>query len=219
MEHLLLWYNLIFILPFGLAVLYLLIMSVGLLPIDFGLGVDHDFDVDIDHDVDLDHDVDSDVGAGDAFKALSILGVGKVPLSIILIAMLLLWGALGWLTNNVLEDLLQTSSAYAAISMAVAFIGSLLLTSLLSKALVRLVPTSETYASSFYDLIGHVGTALHDVDANFGRVRVLNAHNTLIDVTCVVDTEESSIPEGSKVLLYDYDPKERRFLGQIYTDD
>ena len=71
----------------------------------------------------------------------------------------------------------------------------------------------------FHDLIGHVGTALHDVDDTFGRVRVLNAHNTLIDVTCVVDTEEPSIPEGSKILLYDYDPEERRFLGQIYTDE
>ena len=219
MEQLLLWYNLIFILPFGLAVLYLLIMSFGILPIDVGFGVDHDVDVDIDHDVDLDHDLDHDVGADGAFKALSILGVGRVPLSIIIIAMLLLWGALGWLTNSVLEELILTSRAYAAISMAVALVGSLLLTSLLSKVLVRFVPTSETYASSFHDLIGHVGTALHVVDDKFGRVRVLNAHNTLIDVTCVVDTEEQAIPEGSKVLLYDYDPEERRFLGQIYTDD
>lgn len=219
MEQLLLWYNLIFVLPFGLAVLYLLIMSFGILPIDMDFGMDYDVDMDFDHDIDLDHDLDHDVGTDGAFKALSILGVGKVPLSIIGIAMLLLWGALGWLTNNVLETLIQTSHAYAAISMAVALVGSLLLTSLLSKLLVRFVPTSETYASSFHDLIGQVGTALHDVDEKFGRVRVLNEHNTLIDVTCVVDSEESSIPEGSKILLYDYDPEERRFLGQIYTDE
>ena len=157
MEQLLLWYNLIFILPFGLAVLYLLIMSFGILPIDIGFGMDYDLDLDLDHDIDfdhdidLDHDLDHDIGAGGAFRALSILGVGRVPLSIIGIAMLLLWGALGWLTNNVLEAFIQTSSAYATISMAVAFVGSLLLTSLLTKLLARFVPTSETYASSFHD--------------------------------------------------------------------
>ena len=133
--------------------------------------------------------------------------------------MLLLWGALGWLTNSVLAELIQTSSLYVAISIAVALVGSLLLTSLLSRALARLMPTSESYASSFNDLIGHVGTALHEVDDTFGRVRVLNEHNTLIDVTCVVDAKDQAIPEGSKVLLYDYDTKERRFLGQIYTED
>jgi len=219
MEDLLLWYNLIFILPFGLAVLYLLIMSFGALPIDLDFDVDHDVDLDIDHDIALDQDVDQDFEPGGMFKVLSILGVGRVPLSITIIALLLLWGALGWSANKVLEALIQTSSAYAALSIAVALVGSLLLVSLLSKVLVRVLPLSETYASSFNDLIGQVGTSLHDMDDHFGRVRVLDAHKTLVDVTCVVDKDEQPIPMGSKVLLYDYDPEAHRFLGQVYTED
>lgn len=213
MEDLLLWYNLIFVLPFGLAVLYLLIMSFGALPFDL--------DVDVDHEagMDMDHDVDHDVEPGGVFKALSLLGVGRVPLSITIIALLLLWGAIGWVTNKVLAGLLQTSSAYALLSIGVALVGSLLLISLLSRVLVRVLPLNETYASSFNDLIGQVGTVLHVVDTNFGRVRVLDAHKTLIDVTCVVDDEEPAIPVGSKVLLYDYDPEAHRFLGQVYMED
>src|SRR5438874_365728 len=71
------WWNLIFLLPLGLALLYLgLYMASGL---TFGdADVDHDFDadavaevdadadhdMDVDHDVDADHDIDGDEDGG-----------------------------------------------------------------------------------------------------------------------------------------------------------
>src|SRR3954447_21267987 len=74
LEMLIAWWNLIYILPFGLALLYLILyaasgLTFGEADAD-GAGEAHDFahaDVDhdaaIDHDVDVDHDVDLD---GDA---------------------------------------------------------------------------------------------------------------------------------------------------------
>jgi len=227
MEVLLQWYNLVFILPLGLAILYLLVMSIGMLPfgmdsdldLDFDADVDLDVDVDLDLDFDADVDADVDVDAGSALKALSILGIGKVPLSITIVSMLLLWGVIGWTSNSFLEEFIQTSTAYASISLAAAFIGSILLTSLISKGLVKILPSTETYASSREDLIGRVGTAISSVDSRFGRVRVLDAHRSMIDVTCVVDSEEIPIPEGSKVLLYEYNPEKRKYLGQVFTEN
>ena len=59
-EWLLNWWNLIFLLPFGLALLYLGLYTIS--GVTFGDGdVDHDFDVD--HDVDADADADHDISA------------------------------------------------------------------------------------------------------------------------------------------------------------
>ena len=62
-EWLLSWWNLIYIVPFGLAMVYLGLYSMT------GMGGDHDADADADADVDADahgdagHDVDADADA------------------------------------------------------------------------------------------------------------------------------------------------------------
>src|SRR5690348_1949992 len=111
------WWNLIFVLPFGLALLYLGLYTVSGVTFgesdldadhDFDAGADVDADVDADADADVDHDIDSDVDAdadsdadadadhdadtdaehetqfSPALAVMSWLGVGKVPLSIVL---------------------------------------------------------------------------------------------------------------------------------------
>jgi len=60
------WWNLIYILPFGLAVLQVIVSALGLAPESEGehdTDLDHDVDHDLDHEVDhdLDHDVDHDL--------------------------------------------------------------------------------------------------------------------------------------------------------------
>src|SRR6185295_9186197 len=111
------WWNLIFLLPLGLALLYLgLYMVSGL---TFGdAEVDHDFDADHDVDADTDaniheHSVESDSdGDSDADQdsespmhaaILSWIGVGRVPASLVLMILMISWGVTGLFTNAAMK--------------------------------------------------------------------------------------------------------------------
>src|SRR5438067_3052533 len=140
-QWLLSWWNLIFIVPFLLAMLYLGVYT--LTGITFGEAdadadmdadadvhvdaeVDHDIsaDADADHDIsaesNADHDIGNDHDAGDhdadqdgdhdaddgggpssaLLAALAWLGVGKVPVSLLLMILLMTWGAVGFGINQ-----------------------------------------------------------------------------------------------------------------------
>lgn len=63
-EALLAWWNLIYSVPFLLAVTYLAVYATSGLTFgesDVDHDVDHDLDHDVDHDVDVDHDLDHDI--------------------------------------------------------------------------------------------------------------------------------------------------------------
>ncbi len=92
------WWNLVFVLPITLSVLLLLASAVG------GLGdgdahahADMDAHAQVDADGHADHDADADHPLADALK---FVGVGVVPISLLLQAFLLLFGVLGLAANR-----------------------------------------------------------------------------------------------------------------------
>src|SRR5687768_8649258 len=131
------WWNLMFLLPLGLALLYVGVYAVSGLTFghadadaDAGADVDADTDLHADADVhadvhadaDADGDVEADADAemdGDAhadvhhgghahsgvgktplFDLLSMLiGLGRAPLSILLMVLFLTWGFIGFISN------------------------------------------------------------------------------------------------------------------------
>src|SRR5438309_3909871 len=117
MQWILGWWNLIFLVRFGLALAYLGVYTLsgwtfGDADVDADAHVDADVDVhidadvgahvDVDHDIDhdVDHDADHDTQAetpGSAqpssiLIALSWIGLGKVPVSILLMVLAMTWG-------------------------------------------------------------------------------------------------------------------------------
>src|SRR6266404_6132905 len=111
------WWNLIFVAPFAVALVYLFACTLGGVGMGDGDADAHaDVDADADGDVHTDadgHDADADGdGEGDSHEAeqtpahlaaLAWLGVGRVPLSLIALVLLLTWGAAGFLTNAILR--------------------------------------------------------------------------------------------------------------------
>src|SRR5690349_9527724 len=121
------WWNLIFILPFGLALLYLILYAAS--GLTFG---------ETDSEVEIDHDVDAGE-ASPARAALQWLGVGRVPLSILLMVLLLAWGTSGFLANQILRgSVAETYLVLASVPIALAV--SLLITRILVRAIQRFVP-------------------------------------------------------------------------------
>jgi len=149
MTELLQWWNLIFVLPFIGALFYILMLITGAVSADHDAGIDGgvETDADIGHDADLDHDAGlehiHDLEPGMLTRALSFLGIGRVPLSIIIISFCFLWGFCGFASNTLLSPILP-SVIFVWASMAIAFVVSLFLTRILANVMTRIMPATET---------------------------------------------------------------------------
>ncbi len=247
-EWLFAWYNLIFIVPFVLALLYVGIYAVSGLTFGdtdadaSGADVDADahveleghveapshietdahFDADADADADahLDTDVDGDAhveghGADEIApgsllaSALSLLGVGRVPLSIILMVLMLIWGMIGFFSNILLWDKYQSETILVLVSIPLAFVGSILGTRLLTAAMARWLPTHETYVQRRHELLGAIGEAILPIDSTFGMAAVRDVYGDLFHVGCRLHPNQPALEKGSKVKLIAYNGKQK----------
>lgn len=216
--ELLQWYNLVFILPFVTAVGYLVLLATGSVAVGHGdVDADVDMDADIDHDVDhgIEHTVGHGYGdheAGLAAKALSFLGFGRVPLSIILMSFCFIWGFTGWAANTVLGGILWFPILFFWPSLGVALVISVTLTSSLARGLSRIMPATETYAVSRRELVGKVATVRYPITAESGTATLHDHYGTFKEVQCRVNPDEPTIPEGSQVVLLRFDEEQEAFL-------
>jgi hypothetical protein len=229
------WQNLIFVLPMGLGVLYVLLMATGLamgehgdVDVDHDIGTDHDLDVDhdigVEHDVGVDHDVADghDVHAGHAVpdshvgsihghqssllgRALGVLGVGKVPISILMISALFIWGAVGLVLNAFMG--LDAIGRVAGLTALASVVG----TRLVAEGLASILPGEESYHTPKDQLIGEVGEVLYEVTPTAGTVRLRDPSGNLVDLDCRAYGEDR-FPAGSRVVLQEYASNSDSFL-------
>lgn len=143
--------------------------------------VDLDGDADVDHDLEADHDVHADHpeaphGLEHAvmhdqpllIRALSVLGFGKVPLSILVTCLMVIFGATGLVANGLFGTVLPWNWAptlYFWPSLGIATVAAFSLTGAFARALHRVMPTSETYAIGPEDLVGRLGVAVYPLRA------------------------------------------------------
>lgn len=212
------WYNLVFEIPFFFSLVYLLLMSSGLLPDhDHDLDLDHDVDVHVvhvlhvDHDIHADHHVEHERDWDIAARLLSVLGIGKVPVSLIAMTFALIWSFLGFAVNTLLQPALPVF-LFFSIAVAVATVGSFSLTGIFSRLVARILPTNESYDSPEAGLIGEVAEVVYLIDAKGGTARVRDAAGNLQDVQCVLQQGIPTVPRGVKVLLADYNTDQRTFV-------
>ncbi|HWQ14492.1 MAG TPA: hypothetical protein VNL77_16960 [Roseiflexaceae bacterium] len=186
---------------------------------DADVDADVDLDADVDADADLDADADVDAGAhasgsgahgGDG--ALALLGVGRVPLMLVLMVFLASFGALGLVANALIGGL---AGGYPGWALAVTLVGSALaavpLTGGLSRQVARVAARSTTAVSN-QQLVGRVGVVVSpSVSRTYGRVQVRDGHGSLHTVFAVVEGD-TPLPERSEVALLAYDEAKRRFV-------
>src|SRR4051794_20984511 len=121
MQWLLGWWNLIFVAPFAVALVYLGVYTLtgitfGEADVDAEMDADVDAHVDVDADADADTDADPDAdadadgdhdadaedagGAHASLQAMALgwLGAGRVPLSLVIMVLMLTWGFAGLAT-------------------------------------------------------------------------------------------------------------------------
>ena len=231
LENLLAWWNLIFIVPGLLAVLYLtLFVFSGLeagpgqadadadadadVHADADAGADISADTDADADISAEADADADVdvaadvsaeaeasadaadgahavsahiGAPVYFTVLSWLGLGRVPLSLMAMSLLLFWGIVGFAVNTAMRPRLEAWGLAALlpfVSVPAALLGSALLTALFARVVGRWFPLAETYAQRKQELLGLEGEALYPIDQKFGMAFVRDSRGEVFQLPC-----------------------------------
>lgn len=142
----------------------------------------------------LDLDLDSGL--------LDWLGVGRVPLLILLVAFLAAFGAIGLagqqallaLTGRLASPLIATPAAFAVALPA---------TAVLARVLARVMPRDETTAFEIDDLVGRAGTITVGRAAlgSPARTRVLDPHGQAHHVLVEPNDPSQIFAEGDTVLL------------------
>ena len=241
MEWLLAWWNLIFVLPLALGILYLgLYIATGLtfgeadMDADASGAIEHDVDVDadasgaIEHDVDVDADSDAGIehhpaighgshAAGDqdhpSNPLLDVLSwLGAKRVPLSFMLMIFMFcWGISGLVINVTLQGILPWFLVPVASIPLALCISVLATRWTSHLVGRYMPMDETSARSKESLVGFVGEALTNVDGKFGLVQVRTRSGDLIQVPCRVAGDRTGIAKGSRVLLADYQKAESFF--------
>jgi len=192
MEWLLRWETLVFVAPlaFGVA------LVAGLA---FGVGVEGDADADAEADGELESDAKVHLDAH-GHGLLGLLGVGRVPLSMLLLTLSILFGATGLAANALLQERLP--GVYGLLSLAAAALVSLVGTVRVASFVARVAPTTETYRVRRQDLVGRVGHAIVELTASDGFAQVKDHEGNVQQVR--VRTDGPSLAKGATILFVDY---------------
>jgi hypothetical protein len=232
LEWFLAWYNLVFAVPFLLALAYLAAYVVsGVTFGDADADADSDSDVEADVDADVEADAEAEVEADSSYapdtiavsprlrrRALARLnqaaplgallrffGVGRVPLSVLLMVLFFAWGFLGVSANALLRDSPIGGAEPWQVSLPVALVGSALVGRGASGILARWLPTTETYAREKAALVGRPGEAVLRVDERFGLAAIRDARGNGHQVACRVYHGAPPIEKGRPLLVAGYD--------------
>ncbi len=225
-QNLLAWYNTVFAAFFAIGLFFTLLQLLG-----FGHGdadVDHDVDAHIDADADADADVDAHVDvdahavadhdahahAGEAatvgpLQAMAqFVGIGRVPVSSVLMMLCYTIGITGWVANALLRTRYESDRALFLTSLLIALATGLLVVRLAAGLLGRYMPSVLTSAVSRREMVGLTGEAALPISERFGRVSVKDRYGTLHQLNCRVPAGVEPVPKGARVILTKYLPDE-----------
>ena len=190
-------------LPFAAALVIMLVLAIVQLigVADFG-----------DADIDLDADSDGLPDAGMFDGLLTLLGIGRIPLTIWLALFLFLFAGIGLSIQEFAESL-TGAPLYSWLAAVVAAGLTLPVTGVLARPLGRIMPKDHTTAVSTESLIGRRATITVGI-ARAGspaRAKVRDVHGQTHHVMVEPHEEASEIHAGDEVLLV------RREGNQFYA--
>lgn len=143
-------------------------------------------------------DVDLDLDSG----MFDWLGVGRVPLLVLLVAFLAAFGSVGLAGQ---QTALEWTGALLSpwIAIPAALVVALPLTAGLSRILAKIIPQDETTAFEIDDLVGRAGiiTVGRAASGSPARTRVVDPHGQAHHVLVEPNDPAESFAEGDTVLL------------------
>jgi membrane protein implicated in regulation of membrane protease activity len=234
------WGNAPFTVAAGIAALFALLQLTGIVSLLAGGGEDHDVDHDVDGaDVDADADADGEAdadhdaeghalqarpgapgAAGSGSAVLAVLGLGRVPLSIIGETYALAFAATGLAVNF---HYLASPSGPPLVSLAWTLPASLVVGYFVVGVVARVVgpvlSSRDQEATSRADLVGQIGVVISTrVDESFGEVRVRDKSGHDLRLVCKLHRGSVPAREHDSVVVVDYDPRRGDLLVAPFDD-
>ncbi len=156
--------------------------------------------------VDLDHDA-----------GLDWLGLGRVPLLVVLVVFLALFGVIGLAIQQVAAAL-TGAPLPPGLAAPAAAVATLPLTGVAGRCLARILPHVETTAFPLESLVGRVGTVTIGAasQGSPARTRVEDRHGQAHYVMVEPDNAGQIFREGERILLVRRDTD--RFRGIAYDN-
>lgn len=181
-------------LPFAAALAVMLILA--LLQV-IGLG-----DFDVDADIDAEAAVGDPTATGIGGAITSLLGLGRVPLFVWLIAFLLSFATIGMSIQALASDL-TGSPLYVWLAAVLAGGASIPVTAMLARPIGAIMPKDETSAVGLDSLVGKRGTVTtgRAAKGSPARTRVYDRHGQAHHVMVEPHEDASEMLEGDEVLL------------------
>ena len=189
--------------PFAAALVIMLILAIVQLigVADFG-----------DADVDMEVDADGMPDAGMLDGLLTLLGIGRIPLTIWLALFLFLFAGIG-LSIQELAANLTGGPLYSWLAALIAGVAALPVTGIFARPLGRIMPKDHTTAVSTDSLVGRRARITDGVarQASPARARVKDVHGQSHCVMVEPHEASSELHAGDEVLLV------RREGNQFYA--
>jgi len=224
------WYNWPFLFPLAVGVLFILVdVTLGglsdLIGLDAG-GDGPDADVDVHVHADVDAHADFDVHAhgpevhgphagGPLIAGLGWIGLGKVPISVLLEVMFIVFGVVGLVVNAVASDALPIPAGFVfPIALVAASVAAPVVTRAVGGFIASVVPADATTSRKPSDFQGEVGVTASVVTARIGQVRIeASATHPATVLTARCDASvQGDLPRGQEVLVVGYDAAKNTYL-------
>lgn len=222
------WYNWPFLFALAVGVIFILLdLALGgvshSLDADAGADVGHDLGHDLGHDasheLDHDHTIDPDHAAAGIGHALltgvAWVGLGKVPLTLLMEVLLLSFGGIGFLLNALLTDLISIGPPLLFVpNLCVSGVGAVLFTRFVGGFIAKHVPADSTMTTKPGGFTGEVGTVSMLTTVYAGQVHLeATEKRPAVDLNARVDpTAPRELARGVSVLLTYYDPSTNVYL-------
>lgn len=214
-------HRLLFTVPIFFSICLGSLSVIGLLDLEaLDLDLDVDTDADLDADLDADVDADAETGGGGLF---SLLGLGMIPFSLLLIILCFSFGWFGLLFESLFGDLLATwlvgpGWGQSLLFSLPAFAAGLLVT----------VPTARLLHPFFKDhgearsarsLVGKQATLqTGSVSSTFGKA-IVNASGESFNISVRTQNDENDLGRGDSVLIFDYDAESSIYYVSPLSED
>jgi hypothetical protein len=229
------WANVPFAIAAGVAALFVVLQLTGVLGLlaghgDADDGGGHEADANADADADADADGDSEEQdhahaaghAGLAAVALGVVGVGRIPLSIIWQTFCLAFAGAGYALNWHYWSQGQSPPVYT-----LAWTGpcSLTLGYLAVAAVARLLgpilSSRGQEATSRAELVGQMGIVISSrVDRDFGEIRIRDKTGHDLRVVCKLARGATAIAkEKQSVVVVEYEPEKGELFVEPLEDE
>ncbi|MEM9667044.1 MAG: hypothetical protein AAF970_19110, partial [Bacteroidota bacterium] len=208
---------LIYTIPLLIAFAFWLLAFIGLLDFE-ALEADLDLEADVDADLEVDLEADGDVGS---LSVLQALGLGLVPLSVLLTVLFFSFGLTGIALHASAGGLLA-GLGWSLWAMNALFVPAALAVGLgVGAGSARLLsPLFQDYgrAESRSTLRGRIATVTSStVSPTFGTAVVKLDGGTRVEVAARAD-EADGLRYGQHVVLFDYDPDTKIYQVGPFED-